>query len=288
MDKQNGKHTRRYSTGAKLAAGLALFCVTYWNTFVWLWQRSTAPDSYYSHALMIPFISGYLIWRRREALLRSTGESSVVGPILILFALSLHLLSVALNVYFSSGLSIFIFAGGFSLYFFGWSGTRKIVFPLGFLIFMFPLPRGALGAISVPMKLFAIWCSTGIVSLLGVPVVREGFQLHFSSASLEIGNPCSGLRSLLALTALGSLMAHFFTGPMWKRVALFAVSLPIALLCNTLRMVALSLVADSFGSDAATGAFHDASGIFMYGVALILLFGTGRILAWRLPKTAGK
>jgi len=266
---------------------LVLFGTTYWSTFIWLWQRSIAIDSYYSHALLIPFISGYLIWRQRTTLSASKADPSALGLILILFALSLHLLSMAFNVYFTSGVSIFILAFGLSLYLFGWSITRQILFPLAFLIFMFPLPRGFLDIVSIPMKLFAIWCSTQILSLLGIPVVREGFQLHFSSASLEIGNPCSGLRSLLALTALGSLIAYSSTGPLWNRITLFVASIPIALFCNILRVTALSLVADSLGPSAATGVFHNISGIFMFIIALVLLLGIGRILMWHRPETAG-
>jgi exosortase len=265
-----------------------LFGTSYWNTLVWLWQRALATDSYYSHALLIPFISGYLIWRQRTTLSALKSEPSALGLILILSAFGLHLLSVAFNVYFTSGLSILILAFGLSLYLFGWSITRQILFPLAFLIFMFPLPRGFLDMVSVPMKLFAIWCSTQILSLLGVAVVREGFQLHFSSASLEIGNPCSGLRSLLALTALGSLIAYSSAGPLWKRITLFAASIPIALFCNILRVTALSLVANSLGPGAATGIFHNISGIFMFMIALMLLLGIGRILRWHPTETAGR
>jgi len=263
-----------------LVAGLGLLGIAYWRTFVWLWERATAPDSYYSHAFLIPFISGYLIWRRRESFSRSPFWSSMWGLPLILSALGIHLLSILLDVYFTSGFSILLLVFGLSLYLLGRPITRELLFPLGFLVFMFPLPSAALGAVSVPMKLLATKCGAGIVELFGIPVVREGFQLHFSNTSLLIGNPCSGLRSLISFMALGSIFAHFLKGPLWKKFLLFVISIPIALLSNVARVTMLSLVAHRFGSDAATGSFHDLSGIFVFVIALSLLLVTGRVLEW--------
>lgn len=278
----------RWHLSGALSAGalIFLFCVAYAGTFVWIWERSSAPDSYYSHAFLIPLISGYLIWRQREVLERTPRDSSPLGLVLILGAIGLHLLSVLLDVYFTSGFSIFILMFGLSLYLLGPPLTRQIVFPLGFLIFMFPLPSAALGAISMPMKIFATACGAGIIDLLGIPVLREGFQLYFTSGSLLIGNPCSGLRSLLALTALGALFAHFQPGPMWKRVALFTASVPIAIISNIARVTLLSLTANYYGPEAATGVLHDAYGILVFVLSLFLLIGMGRILDWPRSKPA--
>jgi exosortase len=196
-----------------------------------------------------------------------------------MLALGLHLLSVLLDVYFTSGFSILILIFGLSLYLLGWPITRRLLFPIGFLVFMFPLPIAALETVSTPMKLIAVRCGTAIVSLLGIPVVQEGFHLHFSSASLVIGNPCSGLRSLIALLALGSLFAYFFDRPMSRRIGLLVATIPIAVFCNIVRVIALSLVANSFGSEVATGLFHDLSGFLAFVLALVMLFGLGRVIS---------
>jgi exosortase len=156
-----------------------------------------------------------------------------------------------------------------------------MLFPLGFLVFMFPLPSAALGAISFPMKIFATESGARMAELFGVPVVREGFQLHFPSSSLLIGNPCSGLRSLIALMALGSLYAYVAGGPMWKRAALFLLAIPIAILANIARVGMLVFAVYHFGSDVARGPLHDASGFLVFFVALSLLMGAGRLLEWK-------
>lgn len=273
MISESGLPTRLW-----IVTAIAFFFATYWKTFAWLWERAFAPDSYYSHAVLVPFISGYLVWQRRDVLSQTPPARSLYGLVIIILALVAHLASVMLDVYFTSGFSIAALLFGLTLYLFGWPVTRQLLFPLGFLLFMFPLPAAALSAVSVPMKLFATKAGAAAMGLVGVPVIQEGYQLHFNSGSLVIGNPCSGLRSLIALMALGSLFAYFYDAPMWKRIALFLASVPAAIFSNVARVILLSLVVSSFGSEGAAGLFHDVSGFLVFAIALGMLFGTGKLL----------
>jgi exosortase len=268
--------------------GLIFFSLIYWKTFVWLWERAVAPDSYYSHAPLIPFISGYLIWRRREVFSNPSLAGNLQGLIIIVIALVTHLGSALLDVYFTSGFSIAALFFGLTLFLFGRPVARQVLFPLGFLLFMFPLPSAALESVSVPMKLFATKAGAATLSIFGVPVLQEGYQLHFTSDSLVIGNPCSGLRSLIALTALGALFAYLQRGPASKRLALFLAAAPIALIANILRVTMLAFVANHFGSQAATGAFHDVSGFMVFAIALASLYGVGALLGFSKPRNPCK
>lgn len=261
-------------------AGLSLFLVAYHNTLSWFFERAVGADSYYSHLPLVPIISGYLIWRQRAVFEKRKEGYSVFGLVLILFAVCLHLASELFDVRSTSGFSVLVLVFGLSLFLLGRQATRRILFPLSFLIFMVPLPGAVLDAVGVPMKLFATASGARTMEFLGIPVVQEGFQLHFVSASLVVGNPCSGLRSLIALMALGALYANIYDGKMWKRVTLFLASIPIAFFSNIARVAALSLVTNSYGSDAATGVFHDLSGLSVFVVALLLLLGFGRLLDW--------
>jgi exosortase len=269
------------ATILSLGLGAAFFLIAYWNTLCWLWERSVEADSYYSHAFLIPLVSGFLIWRKRAELGEVPARSSTWGLWLIIASLLGHMLSVLLNVFFTSGFSILGLVFGLSLYLFGWPLTRRILFPLAFLVFMFPLPMAALGAVAFPMKVFATESGARMAELFGVPVVREGFQLHFPSSSLLIGNPCSGLRSLIALMALGSLYAYVAGGPLWKRAVLFLFAIPIAILANIGRVGMLVFAVYYLGSGVAKGPLHDASGFLVFFVALLLLMAAGRLLEWK-------
>jgi len=264
-----------------IGAGVALFFVAYWPTFVWLNERAWAADSYYSHAFLIPLVSALLIWLKRKELVECPIGSSRIGLVLIVAALAGHILSVLAYVNFTSGFTIQVLVVGLSLYLFGTAITRKIWFPLAFLIFMVPLPLAVLGAVSLPMKLFATKAGAAILDLMGIAVVQEGFKLQFTSASLVVGNPCSGLRSLIALLALGTLIAYLFKVSVPRKIVLVVLSIPFAVLSNISRVTLLGLTAQFFGSDAATGFAHDLSGGLVFFVALILLLAAARMLEWK-------
>jgi len=266
--------------GICAAASVALFCVAYWPTFVWLNERAWAADSYYSHAWLVPFVSAFLIWLKRNDLTESQISSSRWGLILVVAALAGHIASVLAYVHFTSGFSIILLVFGISLYLFGPSFTRIIWFPLAFLVFMFPLPLAILGAVSVPMKLFATKAGAIVLDLMGIAVVQQGFKLQFASASLVVGNPCSGLRSLIALLALGTLIAYLFRTSIPRKIVLVILSVPFAAISNIARVTMLGLTANFFGSEAATGFAHDLSGGLVFFVALLLLLGAARMLEW--------
>jgi len=270
-------HTKRIIW---IGLGVALFTLAYWPTLVWIFERAWAADSYYSHAPLIPFVSAMLIWLERKKLVECPIGSSRTGLALIVAALVGHLLSVLAYVNFTSGFSILVLVFGLSLYLFGVAVTRKVWFPLGFLVFMFPLPMAMLGAVSLPMKLFATKAGAAILDMMGIAVVQEGFKLQFSSASLVVGNPCSGLRSLIALVALGTLIAYLFKVSVPRKIVLVLLSVPFAVLSNIARVTMLGMVANFYGSDAATGFAHDLSGGLVFFIALVLLLAAARALEW--------
>ena len=141
-----------------------LFIACYHDVLTWMYGRCSSVDSYYSHAFLIPFVSGFLIWKKRQRLKSMTPEISLWGLIIITFAVLMHIAGTILYVFSISGFSIFFLAIGSSLFLFGRKITSEIKFPLSFLIFMFPLPLAILTAVSFPMKRLKVWWVGGIRS----------------------------------------------------------------------------------------------------------------------------
>jgi exosortase A len=262
------------------ALSLACFIYAFHGTFQWLYERYTNPDSHYSHGFLIPLISGYLIWRKRDQLKNTVLSSSQIGLVLVILALLIHIASVWTHVFFTSGFSILLLFIGFSLYLFGSEFTKKIPFPLGFLIFMFPLPTGAISVFSFPLKLMVANLGTSLLNLFGFPIFREGAIVHLARTTLTIDDPCSGIRSLISLLALGALMAYISNTGLSKKVILFISAIPIAIFTNVLRVCALILAANWLGANWAMPEhwFHTASGMGVFGISMILLFLTMRVL----------
>ncbi|MFC2061043.1 exosortase [Elusimicrobiota bacterium] len=247
---------------------LAVIALLYRHTFIWLYQRYISADSYYSHGFIIPLISVYLIWLKRDEIKKMNSEYSFWGLILILCSLIIHFLGMVAGVFFVSGFSMFFLIIGLSFYMHGKKITLKILFPLVLLIFMFPLPLVAINGISFPMKMVAT--KIGVLILKGVfnlNLRNEGFHIFFPHASLIIGNPCSGLRSLITMMALGSVIAYLLKAPLHKRFLLFFLSVPVALVSNIIRIIMLSLAVYIYGGGMAKGIFHDLSGYFVFIIA---------------------
>ena len=113
---------------------------------------------------------------------------------------------------------------------------------------------------------------------------RDGMQIYFHTGELRVENPCSGLRSLIALLATGTLFAYFQPGGAWRRVAVMLAAVPIALAGNMARLILLFVASDRRSVAWATGRFHDVTGYFMYAVALALLVALRRLLIPRLRR----
>ena len=98
------------------------------------------------------------------------------------------------------------------------------------------------------------------------------------NADLVIGAQCSGVNSLIALVALMVLVAYLLDGPMWSRVVLVLLAVPLALLGNILRVASLLFVARAWGAEAAFTFYHDYSGILFFVAVLALIYPLTRLL----------
>lgn len=257
-----------------------LFIYAYHETFLWLVERYDNPDSHYSHGYLIPFICGYLAWQKRKELAELPQSSSRAGLALIIGALLVHVGSVWTHTFFTSGFSMMALAIGLCLYLYGPAITRELAFPLGFLAFMFPLPMGVISAVSFPLKMMVANMGTAIMEMSGTPIVREGSVIHLTNATLSVGDPCSGIRSLIALMAMGALFAYLLRAGIGKKLFLFFISIPVAIATNVLRVCALIFVADKLGGEWAAPEhwFHTTSGLAVFFISMVVMFGLMRVL----------
>lgn len=263
-------------------AGILLFIASYHSTLIWMYGRYISSESYYSHGFLVPFVTAYLIWRKRELLRDKIPGFSWPGLAIIIIALLIHLFGTIIYVFSVSGFSIFLLIIGLSLFLFGGEITRIIFFPLVFTIFMFPLPSAFISLISFPLKLFVAKSGAWIAGMIGIPVYLEGFYISIPSGTLLVGNPCSGLRSLITFLALGSIFAYISPLSLWRRYMILIFSAPIAIISNVIRVPVLIAISHHLGLEAAMpgGFWHDASGIMVFIIGFFLLICVTRILEW--------
>jgi exosortase A len=265
---------------------IALSAIGYYDTLQWMYGRYMGVDSYYSHGFLVPFVSLYLIWLKKEELKTAEKNGSGLGLLLIVSAGLLHVFGTAIYVFSVSGFSIWALIVGIILFLYGKEVTRIILFPLFFLLFMFPLPEAIIMIISFPLKVLVAQMGAKIASLLGVPLLLEGFVINIPQGALLVGNPCSGLRSLIAFLSMGSLFAYFSNLPRSRKIVLFLLTIPIAIASNLARVPILIYWSYKWGLESAAPdtLVHTGSGFVVFILGLLLLFIALRCLGGNYEK----
>lgn len=255
----------------------ALLGLAYFRTFSGLWETWTTNDNY-SHGPIVPLVSAALVWSRRRRLAALPVRGHWAGLAVVAMAGAIHVIGIRSDVFSLQGWSFVAMLFGLSLALLGPAWTRALAFPLAFLAFMLTFPPLIVNELSFALKEVTVRISTRAAELLGASLLRDGMTLYLDSGELRIENPCSGLRSLLALLATGALFGALQHGAWWRRGLLFALAVPMAMAANALRITLLILVGQYAGVARAGGWVHDASGYLVYVVALAGLIAARALL----------
>jgi exosortase D (VPLPA-CTERM-specific) len=264
---------------------LGLFIAAYWiplKTIVNVWWT----DEDYSYGFLIPLFSAYLLWEKRKVL-RSIQFKTAwpVLPFLIFFVLlSLYgILGSSGNISMPAVPILIIL---FTAFCFGMETIRRLIIPLGFLIFMIRIPPSIEGSLGLYLKQISSKLGGAIIALFNISVNVSGNIIDLGVTQLQVVDACSGMRYLFPLMALGIVYAYFFEKVIWKRVFCVLATIPIAVLTNTLRIGITGILTNYYGPTVAQGFFHSFSGWLLFMVALACLFLLGRILAFFPPEKA--
>lgn len=257
-----------------LAAFMVLFGRTIYRMGV-VWYS----DPNYSHGFLIPVISAYLIWDRRDTLKNLAGSPAGYGLAVVLFGLLVFLLGNLAGEYYTMRFSMLIVLAGTIIYSCGMGCLRAVSFPFFFLIFMIPLPYIVYDQFAFPLKMMVSKMSVSFLSLIGVPVLREGNIISLAQITLEVADACSGIRSIISLLALAAALGYLSLRGVAKRLVLFILAVPIAVIANAVRVIGTGILANVYGPDAAEGFFHEFAGIIIFGVAFLFTILAAFILA---------
>lgn len=233
-------------------------------------QWWTDPD--YSHGFLVPFFSGYMVWRQRNRWMNAEIKPSNVGLIVMLVAVVLLVAGSLGAELFTTRLSLVILLGGMVLFLSGWKVLRALSFPLGFLILMIPIPAVIYNQITFPLQLIASRFASVGLEAIGIPALREGNILVLPNYSLEVVEACSGIRSLMSLISLAVAYVYLAENRWWVRYGLVILMLPIAIVTNAIRISGAGVLAYKLGPDAAEGFLHGFSDWVMFMVAFVLMF----------------
>jgi exosortase len=240
-------------------------------------QWNNDPD--YSHGFLVPVLVGYFVWERWDRFKRNPIMPSLWGIAVLAGGLLMLVIgSIGAELYLQRS-SLIVVLAGLVLLLMGRDALKTLMFPIAFMLFMVPLPAIVVNAVAFPLQLFAARTAEFCLFNFGIPVLREGNVIVLAGTTLEVAEACSGIRSLQALLALGTVYAYFSQREMWKRWVLVLLSVPIAIVANAFRVSGTGVLANYWGSQAAEGFYHTFSGWLIFVVAFLLLLSCGGLLA---------
>ena len=208
--------------------------------------------------------------------LRPTGT----GLIIIVGALGELILGVVGAENFLSRTSLLFLLAGLIIYFCGWRFFRSVLFPWGVLFLMIPLPAIVFNQIALPLQFEASRLASGMLALVGVPVLREGNVIQLPSITLDVAEACSGLRSLASLITLAVIYGYLIERRIWRRVLLILVAVPIAIVANAVRIMGSGILGQYWDPDKAEGFFHLFSGWLIFGISCSLVIMFHAAFSW--------
>lgn len=267
-------------------AGLATAMYTLWARQAWhaIWE---VEDSYYSHSLLIPFIAGYLLWRKRSELARVPVQPDWRGLLIAGTGLLLFIPGTFADMLTFSGLSFIAILAGIVWSLYGRGVARLCAFPILYLIFMVPVSTGLLEPIAFSLRLLSTKMAIVWLGLFGQHAMAEGTSIIFSTMRVEVPNACSGMQSLMALTAALSAFVYIGRGLLWRRLSLLAIIPPLLVVSNGLRVALISMIGRLFGVDVAEGPLHGTSSALVFLLTFAALLGFAHVLAVTIDLGSG-
>jgi exosortase len=256
-----------------LAVSLLLiaFLWSYWPelTDLWrLWQRSDE----YSSGLLVPFLAVYVLWTRRHDLAQCEIRPSILwGLLAFLGAQAFRQFGLFFMYDSAERLSVVLSLGALVLLLFGWRILGKAFATLLFLFLMVPWPIGLQGAIAQPLQHWATSSAVFCLETAGYDVVRQGNIIDIGGTAVAVAEACNGLRMVTAFFVISGLVVLLIKRPLWEKIVVFASSLPIALLCNTVRLTITAMAFTVLDGEQWEKIFHDFGGYAMMPLAIAIV-----------------
>jgi exosortase len=264
-----------------------LFCFLFRNEIEGIVNRWLI-DSSWSHGFLIPLFSLYFVNQKRDEIFRCTLNKELkpnyLGLVFLIFGILFYPFNIVhLQYGYLSSIDMIATLGAIVLFLGGWKLVKHLWLPIAFLVFAVPLPERYYKELTIPMRQWAATVASGLLDLVPqleatasgvvIDVFYKGKPLE---PPLDVAEACSGMRLLMAFLALGVAMAYLHYRPLWQRIILLASTVPIAILCNIVRVTVTGFIYVLIHPKYAQGIYHDMLGLAM----LPLAFGLYGLLAW--------
>ncbi len=280
---ETSRHGTLWIQAALLTALIGFLYSSIFANLVRDWWK----DPNFSHGFLVPVFSAFVVWQNRRKLAALPVAPAWSGLAVFIGALATLIVGVLGAEFFLSRSSFVFLLAGLIVYFLGWRHFRVVLFPWAFMFFMIPIPAIIFNQVAFPLQFVAAHLADSLLTLFGVPVLREGNIIQLPTVTLEVAEACSGIRSLMSLGALAVIYGYFLEPRNLRRVLLALAAIPIAVVANGLRVMGTGLAGYYWDPEKAEGFFHEFSGWVIFVISLALLLAFHAILRWVWPPRAG-
>jgi len=250
-------------------------------TYVWETREE------YGHGYIIPFLSLFLIWQKKNILEQIQSKDEWVSVLVVLLGILFLLVGEISTLFVVQQYGYVICLIGFVYAYVGRLAFKHIFVPLMLLFFMIPLPVFLFQNLSGQLQLISTELGVAVIRLFDISVYVEGNVIDLGVYKLQVVEACSGLNYLFPLMTLAFISAYFFTGAFWKKAIIFLSSIPITILLNSFRIGVIGVTVEYWGPEMADGFLHDFEGwvVFMgcIGVLVAEMWVLAKIGKDKLP-----
>lgn len=265
------------ATIGSLGLLVALAVILYAHVLVSMVQQWWS-DPNYGHGFLVPAFAAYILLRAWNRVREVPVKGSNWGLPYMLFALGLLVLGTLASEHFTARVSMLFLLAGVIVFLAGWQMLRAVAFPVGYLIFMIPLPALVYYQLTFPLQLLASRLGAHGLVAIGVPTIREGNLLILPNCTLEVVEACSGVRSLISLLAAVVGYVYLCEPRLWKQIVLVAAAVPMVIVSNGGRLVAVGVLSYLYGPSVDSGAVHTALGLVCFALAFLAILLLHRLL----------
>ena len=252
---------------------LAVTVLSYWSTIADLFKEWQRNDDY-SAGQLVPLIALFLVWRERKTLRKCLLRPCWWAITLLILAQTARIFGLLFMYESAERYSLVLTAAGLVLMVAGWQVFRSVSWILLFLLLMVPLPGRVHNLISGPLQKIATTGSVFLLEAFGVRVSQQGNVVMLNEKiPMAVTEACSGLRMLMAFVIITAFIAYMVNRSRRQKAVLLLSSIPVAVMCNILRLCVTAVLFLLASAEVAEKFFHDFAGLAMMPIAVLLMFG---------------
>jgi exosortase len=251
---------------------LAVIVISYWPTIKDLFKEWQENDDY-SAGQLVPLIAIFFVWRERKSLRKCVLKPCWWAIGLLILAQIARLFGLMFMYESAERYSLVLTITGTVLMVAGWQTFRSVFWILMFLFLMVPFPGRIHNVISGPLQRMSTTGSVFLLEAFGAKVSQQGNIVTLNeNIPMAVAEACSGLRMLVAFIIVTAFIAYMVKRSRWQKTALLLSSIPVAVMCNILRICITALLFLLVSTEVAEKFFHDFAGLAMMPAAVILIF----------------